>query len=54
MSNKYMFKNSLTYSSIQKISQDIQSVCIYIEKQFLIHFQFEFAAHYMRNEHLTL
>ena len=53
-SNKYRIKNSLTHSSIQKISHDIQSVRIYIEKQFFIHRQFEFVAHYMYNEYLIL
>ena len=47
MLNKYTIENSLTYLSIQKTSHDIQSVRIYIEKQFFIHCQFEFAAHYM-------
>ena len=35
MLNKYTIENSLTYSSIQKTSHDIQNVRIYIEKQFL-------------------
>ena len=54
MSNKYTIENSLPYSSIQKTLHDIQSVRIYIEKQFFIYRQFEFAAHYMQNEYLIL
>ena len=54
MLNKYTIENSLTHSSIQKTSHDIQSVYIYIEKQFFTYRQFEFAAHYMQNEYLAL
>ena len=54
MSNEYTIENSLTYSSIQKTSHDIQNVRIYIKKQFFIHRQLEFAAYYMQNEYLVL
>ena len=54
MPNEYTIENSLTHLSIQKTSHDIQSVRIYIEKQFFTHRQPEFAAHYMRNEYLIL
>ena len=54
MSNEYTIQNSLTHLSIQKKLHDIQSVRIYIEEQFFIYRQFEFAAHYMQNEYLNL
>ena len=54
MLNRYTIENSLTHLLIQKILHDIQSVCIYIEKQFFIYRQFEFAAHYMQNEYFIL
>ena len=53
-SDKYTTENSLTHSSIQKTSFDIQSDRIYIETSFFIHCQFEFEEHYMQNEYLTL